>query len=80
MLNRFRKNLTDDIFLLGIETNYASPGFTDFMGLAAIIEQLKEILMHYIPNKKQEEECRILEQKRIELQIKNLKNMGFSSL
>lgn len=45
--------ISGDLFVKQI--NYASPGFTDFMGLAAIIEQLKEILMHYIPNKKQEE-------------------------
>lgn len=59
---------------------YSSPGFTDFVGLSGVIGHLKEILMHYIPNKVTKEEVRIKEQERIKLQIENLKQMGFTPI
>jgi hypothetical protein len=60
--------------------SYSSPGFTDIVGLSGALGQLKEILIHYFPNKMTKEEIRIKEQNRISLQIQNLKDMGFSSV
>lgn len=65
--------------LLIKKVTYSSPGVTDFLGIAKVIEQLKEILFHYIPNQREKQEVRLIEQERIALQIKNLTEIGFSS-
>ncbi len=59
---------------------YASPGFTDLLGVAAIMKEIKEALMYYFPNKIDKESYEIQKQKRVELQIKNLKTIGFSDI
>lgn len=58
--------------------SYASPGFTDLVGASGILQQLKEILFYYFPNKKEKENLEILKQQKIALQIENLKAVGFS--
>ncbi|VXD14251.1 hypothetical protein [Marinoscillum sp. 108] len=58
---------------------FSSPGFTDFTGLSGVVGHLKEVFMYYFPNKLAKEEIKIKQQKRVNLQIKNLKAMGFSS-
>jgi hypothetical protein len=35
-----------------VKLSYNSPGFADFAGLGKILEQLKEIIIYYFPNKK----------------------------
>jgi len=78
----------DNIFISGrisseltvVSVQYSSPGFTDIAGLSGALGHLKEILMHYLPNKSTRQDIKIKEQERIRLQIQNLKEMGFSSV
>ena len=59
---------------------YASPGFTDILGISGILKEIKETLMYYFPNKKTKEEIEILKQQKTEMQIKNLRAMGFTEI
>lgn len=59
---------------------YASPGYSDFLGIAGIIKEIKESLMYYFPNKNDKEKQEIIKQQKIELQIKNLRAIGFSDI
>jgi hypothetical protein len=59
---------------------YASPGSTDLFGLSGILKEIKDILMYYFPNQKDKEQAEIIKQRKIELQIKNLKAIGFSEI
>lgn len=65
---------------LGIKSiKYSSPGFTDLVGVAQVIEHIKDILFHYLPNKKTKKEIEVLEQERIKLMIDNLKSIGLEN-
>lgn len=80
--NRVNRQAKNPLFigeLLIKKVTYSSPGVTDFLGIAGVIEQLKEILFHYVPNNRERQEVKLIEQERIALQIKNLKEIGFSS-
>jgi len=63
-----------------VSIKYSSPGFTDIAGIGEVIRHLKEILLHYFPNKIVKEEIKLKEQERIKIQIENLKQMGFNSI
>lgn len=67
------------------EIKYASPGFTDFVGLGKIIEQVFNLIKHYIPNEnqkndnlKQKLENRILEEELISKKLQHLQLIGYS--
>ena len=63
-----------------LKISYASPGFTDLLGLSSLMKQIKELIQYYIPNKKDKTELQIIEQKKISMIIENLKNAGFSEI
>lgn len=63
-----------------LKTQYASPGFTDLLGLGNLLKEIKELIFYYIPNKADKEKAEILKQEKISRQISNLKEMGFSDL
>ena len=71
-------NLFKDSTLIVKRIKYASPGFTDIVGLSGILQQIREMIQYYIPNKIDKEKAKLLEQERIEAQIKNLKEVGFT--
>lgn len=60
------------------QIKFSSPGFTDFVGLGKVIEQLVELLKYYVPNKKDILERESLKQDIISKQIQNLEAMGYS--
>ncbi len=72
------KMLADQLIVVKI--HYASPGATDFLGIAGILKEIKESLMYYFPNQNDKEKYEIAKQQKIELQIKNLKAIGFSDI
>jgi hypothetical protein len=71
-------NLKNEIQIRKVK--YASPGFIDFVGIGKTVEQLKEIIFHYFPNKKDKIEIEILRQKRNKILIQNMKDIGFDKL
>lgn len=60
------------------EIKYASPGFTDLVGIGKIMEQLFSLLRYYFPNKKERLENQILEQDLIAKKVLNLQVIGYS--
>ena len=72
------KALTDQLIIKKIQ--YASPGITDFLGVAGILKEIKESLIYYFPNKHDKEQYEILKEQRTEQRIKNLKAIGFTDL
>ncbi|MEP6262824.1 MAG: hypothetical protein ABJ092_14705 [Gillisia sp.] len=57
---------------------YSSPGFSDFVGLGKIIEQIFEFIKYYLPNKMGELELEEREQDILYKKIKNLEELGYS--
>lgn len=74
--SNYKRVFFDDLYIK--EIKYASPGFTDFVGVGKIIEQIFSILKYYFPNKKEKLENEILEQELITKKIKTLELMGYS--
>ena len=72
-INSFLPNL-----LNVLKIKYSSPGFTDIVGLSGIFKQIKELFFHYRPNEENKEKTKLLRQKRIAIEIDNLKKIGFS--
>jgi hypothetical protein len=74
----------DDAFITDALTvhriTYASPGFTDFFGVSGILKELREAIVYYFPNQKDKQQAEMIRQQKIELQIKNLKAIGFTDL
>ncbi|MFS4491933.1 hypothetical protein [Maribacter sp. 2308TA10-17] len=60
------------------EIQYASPGFSDFIGLGKILEQVFSLIQYYFPNKKERLENSIMEQDLLSKKIENLKSLGYS--
>lgn len=59
---------------------YASPGVVDLLGIGKSLKIIKDLIVHYIPNGRSKEELEILQQKRIALEIKNLKSIGLDDV
>lgn len=60
------------------EIKYASPGFSDVVGLGKIIENMVDLIKHYIPNKTQKLENEKTELDIIEKKIRMLNSIGYS--
>lgn len=60
------------------EVKYASPGFSDFAGFGKIIENMIDLIKHYIPNKNQKLENEKLELDNFEKKIRMLNSIGYS--
>ncbi len=78
--SRYKWNSRGNTALEVKEIKYASPGFTDLIGVSGVIGHIKDILIHYLPNNLTKEEIKIKEQERIKLQIENLEKMGFTQI
>jgi len=57
---------------------FASPGFSDFVGVGKIVEQIFELIKYYFPNKKEKIENEIQNQDLISKKIRNLRALGYS--
>ena len=57
---------------------FASPGFSDFVGVGKIVEQIFELIKYYFPNKKGKVENELLSQDLISKKIQNLRALGYS--
>ena len=73
-------NRRSGLMIKVVAVKYSHPGFTDIVGFSGVIGQMKEILMHYFPNSKNKEENKLKEQERINQQIENLREIGFTSI
>lgn len=60
------------------QIKYASPGFSDVVGLGKIIENMVELIKYYIPNKNQKLENEKTELDIIEKKIRMLNSIGYS--
>lgn len=60
--------------------SFASPGSIDLLGIAGVLEQIKDILFSYFPGKEKQKNILILEEQRVKLRINNLKAMGFTEI
>lgn len=81
--DQINKDFMEDLVIK--EIKYASPGFTDFVGLGKIVEQVFNLIKYYFPNEKQKIdiirqniENGILEEELISKKMQNLKNIGYS--
>ena len=59
------------------QISYASPGFSDVVGLGKIIENMMDLIKHYVPNKNQKLINEKLELDIIEKKIEILKSIGY---
>jgi len=59
---------------------FASPGFTDFVGIGKIMEILFEFIKYYFPNKEGKLKRRLMEEDLISKRIENLNKIRYSSL
>ncbi len=66
----------DDLEIKQIK--FASPGFSDVVGLGKIIENMMDLIKHYIPNRNQKLENESLELDIIEKKIRMLNSIGYS--
>ena len=66
----------DDLEIKQIK--FASPGFSDVVGLGKIIENMIDLIKHYIPNRNQKLENESLELDIIEKKIRMLNSIGYS--
>jgi hypothetical protein len=62
------------------KVEFASPGATDFLGIAGILKEIREALAYYLPNEMDKQKAEITRQQKIDLKIKNLKAVGFSDI
>ena len=60
------------------QISYASPGFSDVIGLGRIIENMTDLIKHYIPNTNQKLVNENLELDIVEKKINILKSIGYS--
>lgn len=60
------------------QIKYASPGFSDVVGLGKIIENMVDLIKYYIPNKNQKLENEKTELDIIEKKIRMLNSIGYS--
>ena len=60
------------------QIKYASPGFTDVVGIGKIIENVLDLIKHYVPNKNQRLINESLELDILEKKIEVLKSIGYS--
>ncbi|MFM9988929.1 hypothetical protein [Flavobacterium sp.] len=60
------------------QISYASPGFSDVVGFGKIIENMMDLIKHYVPNKNQRLLNENLELDIIEKKINILKSIGYS--
>jgi len=60
------------------QIKYASPGFSDIVGLGKIIENMVDLIKYYIPNKNQKLENEKAELDIIEKKIRMLRSIGYS--
>ena len=60
------------------QIKYASPGFSDVVGLGKIIENMIDLIKHYIPNKNQKLENEKTQLDIIEKKIRMLNSIGYS--
>jgi hypothetical protein len=69
-----------------VKIQYNSPGSIDFIGIGKVIEHFKEVLLHYIPNRKvklenviKEKEIEERELALLQTRIQILKDLGLST-
>jgi hypothetical protein len=60
------------------QISYASPGFSDVVGFGKMIENMMDLIKHYVPNKNQRLLNENLELDIIEKKINILKSIGYS--
>lgn len=60
------------------QIKYASPGFSDVVGLGKFIENISDLIKYYIPNKNQKLENEKIELDIIEKKIRMLNSIGYS--
>ena len=73
-----RTHKTDKSDLEIKQISYASPGFSDVIGFGKIIENMMDLIKHYIPNKNEKLQNENLELDIIEKKINILKSIGYS--
>lgn len=66
----------DDLEIKQIK--FASPGFSDVVGIGKIIENMMDLIKYYIPNRNQKLENESLELDIIEKKIRMLNSIGYS--
>jgi hypothetical protein len=71
-----KKSKINDLQIKQIK--YASPGFSDVVGLGKIIENMIDLIKHYIPNKNQKLENEKTQLDIIEKKIRMLNSIGYS--